>query len=240
MHTNKQDLLISYNNREIPISIDFETRNKLKITVFPENTVIVKAPIGYSLIEVKEKIKKRVAWIYKQLNYFDQFHPITPERRYISGETHYYLGRQYRLKVIQSINDEVKLIGKYFYIKTWNVESREKKLSMMNKWYLSHAKILIQKRASYYLENVDVFKGINPKIQFRRMKKRWGSCKNSEVITFNIDLIKAPIHCVDYVILHELCHMIYENHDQKFFHLLNQLMPDWKKRKESLERVSLT
>jgi len=237
MMLNKQDLIITYSNRVIPISIDYETRKKLKITVFPENSVQVKAPIGYSLNEVKEKLLKRAAWIYKQLNYFDQFHPISPERRYISGETHYYLGRQYRLKVIQSINNEVKLIGKYFYLKTWNVDSRETKLALMNKWYLNHAKSLLQKRATFYLQKLDRFEVTNPKIQFRKMRKRWGSCTPSGIITFNTELVKAPIHCVDYVILHELCHLIYESHDQKFFSLLGYLMPDWEQRKERLERV---
>ena len=76
-----------------------------------------------------------------------------------------------------------------------------------------------------------------PIVRFRRMKKRWGSCSNGGVIMLNTELAKAPIHCIDYVILHELSHLLFLNHDRKFFRLLGRLLPDWKKRKERLEKV---
>jgi hypothetical protein len=71
------------------------------------------------------------------------------------------------------------------------------------------------------------------------MKRRWGSCTPNGVMTFNVELVKAPVHCVDYVLMHELCHLVHPNHGIEFYRLLNTLMPDWQKRKNRLERVTI-
>ena len=104
-------------------------------------------------------------------------------------------------------------------------------------WYSAHAKNLLSRRLSQYLPIFVKMKAPEPKILFRRMKKRWGSCSKNGVIMLNNELAKAPILCIDYVIVHELCHLLYPNHDRKFFRLLKRIMPDWEKRKERLEKV---
>ena len=105
-------ITIPYSNLEIPITLWFEERERLRITVKLDKTIIAKAPLGYSITEVREKLEKRAPWIVQQLEIFEQYHPLTPERQYISGETYYYLGRQYRLKVLSGKNNHVKLVGK--------------------------------------------------------------------------------------------------------------------------------
>jgi len=236
---NPEMITISYSNLQIPVNIWFEVRNRLRITVQPDKMVIVRAPKTHSLEEVQAKLEKRAPWIIRQLEYFDQYHPILPERQYISGETHYYLGRQYRLKVMVGDKNEVKLIGRYFLLTTAQPEDQERKKQLMQDWYTRHANVLLQNRVSLYVDRVFDLGAKKPEIKFRRMNKRWGSCTPSGVITFNTELIKAPIHCIDYVVIHELCHLVHEGHNTKFYHLLDVLMPDWRKRKERLEKVIL-
>jgi len=232
-------ITIPYSNLEIPITLWFEERERLRITVKLDKTIIAKAPLGYSITEVREKLEKRAPWIVQQLEFFDQYHPLTPERQYISGETYYYLGRQYRLKVLSGKNNHVKLVGKYFFLTTSQIDNLSKKQQLMQGWYSDHAKALINNRLNHQIERITFIKDKKPNVKFRKMNKRWGSCTPSGIITFNTDLIKAPSHCIDYVILHEIIHLIHGGHNQKFYRMLETLMPDWRKRKERLERINI-
>jgi predicted metal-dependent hydrolase len=189
--------------------------------------------------EVQAKLEKRAPWMIRQLEYFDQYHPVLPDRQYISGETYYYLGRQYRLKVTAGSENAVKLIGKFFMLTTTQPENLERKQQILQDWYTRHAKVFIQNRSELFVDRLIELGARKPEIKYRRMNKRWGSCTPSGVITFNTELIKAPTHCIDYVVLHELCHLVHVGHNAKFYHLLDVLMPDWKKRKERLEKVIL-
>jgi len=232
-------ITVSYSNLQIPVKVWFEERNRLRITVQPDKSVVARAPLDHSIVEVRAKLEKRASWMIQQLEYFDQYHPIMPDRQYISGETYYYLGRQYRLKVLSGSENDVKLIGKYFLLSTTRPENLERKQQILQDWYNRHAKVFIQNRAELFVDRLIELGAKTPEIKYRRMNKRWGSCTPSGVITFNTELIKAPTHCIDYVVLHELCHLIHEGHNAKFYHLLDVLMPDWKKRKERLEKVIL-
>ena len=232
-------ITVSYSNLQIPITVWFEERNRLRITVQPDKSIVAKAPLDHSMEEVRAKLKKRAPWMIRQLEYFDQYHPILPERQYISGETYYYLGRQYRLKVTAGSENAVKLIGKFFMLTTTQPENLERKQQILQDWYTRHAKVFIQNRSELFVDRLIELGARKPEIKYRRMNKRWGSCTPSGVITFNTELIKAPTHCIDYVVLHELCHLVHVGHNAKFYHLLDVLMPDWKKRKERLEKVIL-
>lgn len=236
---HSQIITIAYSGYSLPITVCFEERNRLKITVQPDKSVIAKVPFRQTTENVESRLQKRAAWIFKQVKFFDQYHPMMPERQYISGETYYYLGRQYRLRVNSGSTNVVKLIGKFFILTTPEPDNPERKKDLLQDWYSNHARALIQDRVKIYIDRVLELGAKTPEIKFRRMNKRWGSCTPSGVITFNTELIKAPIHCIDYVILHELCHLVHENHDPKFYHLLDLLMPDWRKRKDRLEKVIL-
>ena len=233
-------ITVSYSNLQIPVIVWFEERNRLRITVSPDKSIVAKAPLDYSIEEVRVKLEKRASWMNRQLEYFDQYHPIMPDRQYISGETYYFLGRQYRLKVTAGSENDVKLIGKFFMLTTTQPENQKIKRQILQDWYTSHARVFIQKRIELFVGRLIELGAKTPEIKYCRMNKRWGSCTPLGVITFNTELIKAPTHCIDYVVLHELCHLVHEGHSAKFYHLLDILMPDWKKRKDRLEKVILT
>jgi len=226
---------IQYGRSAIEYQLIYEDRKNLAITVRPDKSVIVKAPEKSNFEEIQKKLQKRGQWILKQINYFDKFHPIQLERQYISGESHYYLGRHYRLRIRKGKEESVKLIGKFFIAKTFKPKDRAQIKLLMMKWYADHAQIILDTRVSEYADRIfgSGFGSIG--ITYKYLKKRWGYLSPNGSLTFNIELIKTPLPCVDYVIVHELCHLVHPNHDKSFYRLISSIMPDWRKRKEKLE-----
>ena len=222
-------------DKKIEVFVTLENRTRLSITVHPNLKVTVKAPESKEKNEIEKYIKKRTQWILKQLNYFDQFQPIQPERKYVSGETHYYLGRQYRLRIIQKKKKQAKLKGKFFEITLLDKTNRLQVESILFDWYREHAKRIFSERIEYYMNYFNQYNISQPELKIRRMKKRWGSCPEGNTILLNTELIKTSKYCVDYVVVHELCHLIYPHHNIKFYELLTRILPDWEKRKDKLE-----
>ncbi len=228
---------VYYGTHLIPVRVFFEPRNQLVITVRPDMQIEARAPSGSDPKRVQEKLDEKAGWMWRQLDYFEQFQPMQPPRQYVTGETHIYLGRQYRLKISQSDQERVRLIGKFFEVETADPADTEKVKALMVGWYRSHAEDLIRRRMAIYLPEVQRYGAGVPEVRIRKMKLRWGSCTPAGVLQFNPELVKAPIHCVDYVLVHELCHLVFANHSPDFYQLLRMLMPDWPARKERLEKV---
>jgi hypothetical protein len=225
---------IQFGSKKIDFIVEYSARKTLGITVTPDLEVLVKAPIDSSLDKIKEKILKKAAWIIKQQSFFLSFQPKTPARRYIAGETHLYLGRQYILKIESSKKDSVKLRGKFIEVHT---SDKLKVKGLVKEWYLLHAKSKFKEIAKPLIEKFKKHKVEPDSIVFREMPTRWGSCTPKGKIILNPELIKAPKGCIEYVIIHELCHLIHHDHTQKFIDLQTKEMPDWEKWKSKLENL---
>lgn len=231
---------VTFGRRAIPFSLESKTRKSLRISVMPDLSVHVSAPRGFSLEKVLRKVQRRAPWIAKQIDYFASFMPKEPPRQFISGETHYYYGRQYRLKVVRSKKQDVKLKGRYIFVYSLRPESRSRTKRLVYELYHARAQqmfVVIAKRCHERLEKYGIK---SPAIDVKVMKSRWGSCIHTKGrIGLNTELIKAPSHCIEYVIMHEMCHLKYPNHTSKFYNFLSMVMPDWQERKARLEKVVL-
>lgn len=225
---------IQFGSKQIDYQIEYSERKTLGITVTPDMDVLVKAPNDSTISKIEEKLKKKAPWIIKQQSFFLAYHPKTTERKYISGETHLYLGRQYLLKVEKNEKESVKLKGKFIEVKTPD-KTRVKQL--VNNWYLDHARSKFQAIALPIIEKFKKYKVQPSSIVLREMPTRWGSCTPKGKIILNPELIKAPKGCIEYVIVHELCHLIHHDHTQKFMDLQTKEMKDWEKWKTKLERL---
>ena len=217
-----------------PYELYYTDRKTLGIKVYPDTSVKVFAPIDTDLPIIEQHLKAKRKWIEKQQKAFQTYLPPTPPRQYIGGETFLYLGKQYMLKIEPSTAEEVKLYQGRLVVKTLNPEATHIK-KLLQQWYIARATILFNK---LFEEQFYLFKRFgleNPILQIKKMEKRWGSCTPQQKIILNPELIKAPIACINYVILHELCHLVHHNHSQAFYQLLNQFMPDWQKYKQLLE-----
>ena len=196
--------------------------------------MLVRAPEGTSLEAVKEKIIKRAPWILRQLDFFRNFLPKMPPKRCVGGETHLYLGRQYRLKIITSSDSTVKLKGRYLEVHT---PSPNQAKPLVQAWYRQRARLKLPQVADRWIARFRQH-GVSPSsVIVRQMSHRWGSCTPHGKILLNPILVKAPVGCIEYVIVHELCHLIHPHHTARFFRLQSQEFPHWQKWKNKLEHL---
>lgn len=225
--------------------VDFEVlespscTEKILIKVYADCRVVVSAPLNADDKTIIEAVKQRSRWIYKQLREFrEQSRFITP-RQYKSGESHFYLGKQYQLKVIHDDTKPkgVKLLRGRLEINTLDTDIESIK-SHLNEWYRSRAKVIFDVRFQRILEQA-LWVEDKPSIRLMTMRTQWGNCSPSGLLTLNPHLVKAPTICIDYVILHELCHLVEHNHSERFYQLLTQVMPDWEVVKERLDNMAV-
>ena len=225
--------------------IDFEVlespnrTQKILIKVYADCRVIVSTPPDTDNKKIIDAVKKRARWIYKQLKDFrEQSQFITP-RQYKSGESHFYLGKQYQLKVIHDDTKPkgVKLLRGRLEVNTLDMDIESIK-SHLNEWYRCRAKLIFEVRLQRILEQA-LWVETQPDIRLMKMRTQWGNCSPSGVLTLNPHLVKASTTCIDYVILHELCHLVEHNHSERFYQLLNQAMPDWEVVKERLDNMAV-
>lgn len=225
---------IQYGATIIDYDIEFAQRKTLSICVNPDSSVCLKAPIDATLEQIQQKVHKRASWILKQKRFFESFGTPTTKRQYISGESHLYLGRQYMLRVKESNVNAV-----HYQNNIIEIECRHKKDAgiLLQTWYRQRANVKFQEYAQPIIEQFSVY-GVKPhSLSIKKMDKQWGYCTIDGHITLNPRLICAPRCCIEYVITHELCHLIYRSHNKEFYALLTKEMPHWEKWKAKLERT---
>lgn len=227
--------LVHYGKEKVQFNVTYSARKTLGIEVYPDSSVVVKAPLGTDPAEVQKRVCKRVRWILKQQHYFHQFEPRTPRRQFIGGETHLYLGRQFRLAITAGGQDSVKLTRGYFAVEVKGAVSPDKVKSLLDGWYSARSAVMFKENLDHCWPYFDKLGLMKPRLQIRRMQKRWGSLSKGGTLTLNTALIRAPRECIDYVITHELCHIQCHNHSPVFYRLLEKVMPDWERRKHKLE-----
>ena len=229
---------LHYGEREIQYAVVRRPRKTLEIAVEPDTSVLVTAPLDATLDAIEAKLRKRAAWVTRQQRYFSQFLPRTPERQFLAGETHLYLGRQYRLKVVPHVQQGVKLIRGYIVVQSHRPSQTEVVRDLVQAWYRERAYLRLPERIELCLERFPNPEAFRPKgLIIRQTKQRWGSLSPAGRLLLNRRLVQAPVDAIDYVITHELCHMTEPHHGATFFELLGKVMPDWERRKQRLERV---
>ncbi len=226
---------VSFGQRIIAYALKRSIRKTVRVEVHPDGAVRVIAPLDIPADEVAKAVRRKASWIVKQLRFFEQFRPLTPARQYISGETHRYLGRQYRLKLSQG-ERRVRLVAGFIEVTEPNPDHAAVESALAG-WYRQRANIYFKRMLAESLAHFESYELPMPQLKLRQMPTRWGSCTPSGVIHLNPDLIKAPGSCVEYVIIHEICHLINRNHDKTFYELLERVLPDWQRRKQTLEQI---
>jgi hypothetical protein len=227
---------IQFGNSTIYYELEFVERKTLGIKVFPDKSVQVSAPDNSTEAQVAEKVRSKAPWILRQQDFFLSFHPITPPRRFVSGETHFYLGKQYKLKLRIAEKEEVKLLSGKIEVFVKDKEDKSRIEVLLKQWYKGKAEAHFENLFNKLIPISKSFYDGEPALKYRWMKKRWGSCDRNGAIHLNLELIKAPKSYIEYVIIHELCHLAHLNHSSKFYNLLEKYCPNWRVTKDSLER----
>lgn len=214
--------------------IERKDTKSIKYKVYPDLKIKIIVPFKVSGEEINERIKKRKWWIKKSLDYY-LANKAPKTSSYHSGSSIYYLGRQYRLKIVESNVKSCKLVGKFLVINTKSNDEKQIE-AIINKWYKDHALVVYGRIMNSCLKKMMKYEILPPIIKVRKMAKRWGSCSyQRNKITLNLKLIKHSSYCIEYVIMHELCHLKYPHHNKQFYNFLTMLMPDWIIRKHKLD-----
>lgn len=234
---NAERMIVRYGEHDIDVRLTRRDRKTLEIAVEPDASVSVAAPTDAPLATIESKIRKRAAWIRRQQRYFMQFLPRTPARQFVAGETFRYLGRHYRLKVIPHVEATVKMRGGHLVVQSHHPENTDMTKTLVEGWYRKQAALKFAERLAINLERFPQPEAFRPcGLIIRQLDQRWGSMSKASRLLLNARLIEAPVDAIDYVITHELCHIAEPHHGPKFFALLDQILPDWRRRKDKLER----
>jgi predicted metal-dependent hydrolase len=229
--------VLEFGSRRIQYQLTRQKRKRIRILLAPDLTVSVFAPLWAKDEQIERVLTQKARWIARKLDEIREFHPLPSPKQYISGETFSYLGRQYRLKVEQGGKSPAKLKGKFLYVSVPDKQDRDAVKQAVETWYRRRAEETFARYLQKCAEVTERHGIPEAALTLRKMRTRWGSCSSKGRITINTRLIQAPVHCIQYVIMHELCHLKHHNHSPAFYKLLTQCLPDWRQRRDALRRV---
>lgn len=227
---------LEYGQTSIEYQLSYTEREILAIHVHPDTRVTVEAPLGSDFAEIEKRIRKRATWILRQQRNFLRYSFDIPPRQYVSGETHRYLGKQYQLKVLESENGKeyVKMDREHLLVYVCEKTDSARVKKLLNNWYRRQALKIFNERLEAWFPRFERYNLNRPKIFVREMRSRWGSCTAAGKMTLNLKLIMVPKQFIDYIMVHEMCHLIEHNHSQAFYVLMSKVMPRWEEQREKL------
>lgn len=208
----------------------------LNLRIKPDASVIVSVPPAISTSDVDVFVIRKKNYISKTLSEIKCCSDESKSRQYISGEGYRLEGKNLRLKITASDRDFIETDGVFLILYVKNTEDSVKKSKLVKKFYEDVSKSVMNEILDKFYEIFRKYNIRKPTLKFRNMQTQWGSCSAAKgIITLNTKLIEAPRNCIEYVLMHELCHMVHPNHSQKFYSFLSMQMPDWKERKKILD-----
>jgi len=230
-----EQIEIGWGERRTVADLRRTDRRVLRIEVQPSGGVVVFAPSGEPVDAIYERLSRKGAWIFREIDRIAARPVTTPERRLVSGETHLLLGRQYRLSIEESDDAYVRVEGSRLNILARRVDDQAHCRRLLSAFYTLTARAVFRERLAAVIPPF-TRKGLRtPILVVRRMSKRWGSYTPKGRIVLNVDLVRASPLLIDYVICHELAHAFHPNHGKEWHSLLDAVMPDWESRKARLE-----
>ena len=228
---------VSYGSQTIDFELRRASRKTMAIHVHPDMRVEVVAPCAVELEKIYQRVLRRAKWIKAQQIFFEPFHPKALPRQYVSGETHRYLGRQLRLKIKGDLINKVTMSAGHLLVSSHYPRNTALTCELVTNWMKAHAHQKFKERLALCIQRFPASEKFTPRgIIIRQLSNRWGSMTQAKRLVLNTKLIHTPLPCIDYVIIHELCHMQHPNHSSKFWKLLATVLPDWQKRKAQLEK----
>jgi predicted metal-dependent hydrolase len=232
--------LLRYGADEVEYSVIENARltSRVRIHVDPDGRVEVEKPPRTAPEEIQAAVQKRARWILRNVKAAGDARRYALPRRYVSGEAHFYLGRRHKLVVVEDgrTGSEVRLWRGRIEV-TLPVANPVAVRRRLKRWYREKSEAYFARKLP---ELVSRFDGIAeaPNFQLLAMERQWGSCSPAGRLSLSPSLIKAPVHCVEYVLIHELCHLLEHNHSKRFYGLLERHCPEWRIWKNELDRLA--
>lgn len=218
-------------------TIIFMERNSMTMAINAvKGELIVKVPHRMTMSQAKQFIKDKEGWLVKKISESSDRRKNHIEREYKHGATHLLLGKEFTLNIIIS-NRRVAPVFENGIL-TLHVPTEEYIKPVLRKWYAKMAPTLFAKIVSPQItEFMKRYSKSPSEMEYKFVTSYWGVCTSRGCIRLNIELLRAPKECIEYIMAHELCHLVHQNHSARFYKLLTEFMPDWKERKEILEKI---
>jgi len=229
-----REYIIRNKDREIQCDLVRKHCKRLRIAVTPDLKVKVTAPFNASDSFIHNAIREKTPWIIKTVQRLDNCMVLPFPENYVTDERLAYLGREIRLKVVKGKRETPGLRGGSLFVQLPEPDMKSVKKEV-DKWSRIEAERIFGRYLREGYSIVSKYGLREPFLKVRRMKSRWGSCSRSGKITLNLRLIHMPPVCVEYIVMHELCHLRHLDHSKDFYSFLQMIMPDWRERKKILE-----
>ena len=212
----------------------------LNLRIRRDGSVFVSASRCVPQTEIDRFVQSKAKLVLSALERFRQTTLAKSQpKKYVSGETFCILGRNLRLKVLRAKKESISSDGAYIYLGVKDPMNCSRKSRLVRQFMDHQCQTVFADVMDKMFPLVGKYGVKHPMLKIRSLKTRWGSCLMRKcVVTLNRGLIEAPMCCIEYVILHELCHFIHPNHSAKFYAFLSALMPDWKARKRLLDEIT--
>ena len=215
-----------------------DRRKTVTIAVGPGGGVVLKAPLGTSIRRLDEVVSAKASWILKRLVGFRGLGAAPAPKEFVAGESYRYLGRSYRLKIERrsECTDPIASVhGAFLVVTIPRASGAEQRDALVRRavvaWYRRQAARRIPTRVEIYTSRAGLR---SPSVLIRDQEKRWGSCSSNGELRFNWRVMMAPMSLVDYVVAHEVCHLIVRDHSTRFWKLLETVLPDYEERRARL------
>lgn len=213
---------------DIKYQIKYSSRKTISIIVERDRSVVVRAPLNTSEEVIEREVRKRRRLLQEKIEHNQKYPFQKPAKEFVSGETLLYLGKHYKLYVTENSKEGISFDNKFFIGKTNQQEANR----FFREWYIKSATEIIVPKAKEIAKQLGV---VYNKINVLDLKYRWGSCTPKDNIHFNWRIIKAPMTVIEYIIVHELTHLLEANHTSEFWNRVAVLQPEFTKAKDWLK-----
>jgi len=222
--------------QDIEFKVIYSKRRTLGISVLPDTSVIVRVPYLTSNRTIRRIVEEKADWIIKHRNNYRNKEQINIKLLYINGELHPFRGKELVLKVEKSSKPFIRFKDRIIELGLDENDSPEAIKKLLYKGYKNEALSVFPDIFNKILIKYEFQKFKPSGLVIRTMKRRWGSCSNKGIITLSTELIKFADTYIEYVIIHELCHLKHHNHGARYYKLLAELLPDWKLLRKELKK----
>jgi predicted metal-dependent hydrolase len=214
--------------------IIFSRRKSISIVISPEQGVVVRAPYRVSLNTIEEFVRTKEEWIKKHTEKYSEAIRLNNNKDYVNGEKYLFMGRELTLRIKHALFPSINQFDTILEVVTDGKEGRVKML--IDGWYLTKAEEIFSAKLQEIITRFKDQKFSPFQLAVKSFKSRWGSCTSKGKITISSELVKLDERFIEYVIIHELCHLKYHNHGKDYYSLLETLVPDYKAIRKDLRK----
>jgi len=212
---------------KLDYEVIFSKRKTITLSVERDRTIVVRAPVGTSEEMIRQAIEAKKLWLYEKVNHQQKYPPQPIRKEFVTGETILYLGRNYRLEITDSDAPGVRFESRFYISHRHQSDAAQ----LLREWYIERAYEKLLPKARYFARALGV--SFN-RILVSDLKVRWASCTPKNNLNFNWRIMKAPVLVIDYLIVHELAHLLEPNHTEMFWHIVAVQVPRYEMAKEWL------